>query len=112
MRVSICLGIVIVLFGPAAAAQVQTQDLPPPSQQRAPQAPAPAPPLPQGAWIADTATRCRVWNPTPEGEEAIRWEGACPGGTAQGLGVLQWFRDGQPTDRYEGEVKNLSLIHI
>lgn len=116
------LGVALFLHGPIAAlgapahaqgrSQDQLQGPTDPELEGVPSAPVPkpapppAPPPPQGAWITDPATRCRVWNPTPDGKEAIKWEGACPAGTAQGTGVLQWFLDEQPTDRFEGELKN------
>ena len=58
-----------------------------------------------GAWIADARTGCRVWNAEPEDGESIRWSGACADGLAQGPGVLEWFKDGKPTGRYEGEYR-------
>ncbi len=105
MRPSIVIGVAMALLGTVAEAQVQTQELSHTlavlhrhhHRRRHHHEERGSP---------TSGTRCRVGNPTPEGKEAIRWEGACPGGTAQGPGVLQWFKDGQPTDRYEGELKN------
>lgn len=55
------------------------------------------------SWIADSKTGCKVWNPSPEARETIRWSGACEGGYAQGKGTLQFFENGKPGDRFEGE---------
>lgn len=55
------------------------------------------------AWIADSKTGCKVWNPAPQARETIRWSGGCQGGYAQGKGILQWFENGKPGDRYEGD---------
>lgn len=56
-------------------------------------------------WIADGKTGCRVWNGSPETGETITWTGGCQNNLAQGLGVLQWFKDGKPNGRYEGEYR-------
>ena len=55
------------------------------------------------AWIADSKTGCKVWNPSPQARETIRWSGGCEGGYAQGKGTLQFYENGRPADRYEGE---------
>jgi len=34
----------------------------------------------------------------------VTWNGVCVDGRAQGRGVLEWFRDGRPTIRYEGDM--------
>jgi hypothetical protein len=54
-------------------------------------------------WIADSRTGCKVWNPAPQARETIHWSGRCKGGYAQGRGTLQWFENGKPGDRYDGE---------
>lgn len=58
------------------------------------------------SWIDDSRTGCKVRNPAPQPRESITWSGACPNGVAEGNGVLQWFDDGRPTDRYEGDLKD------
>lgn len=57
----------------------------------------------QPGWIADGKSGCKVQNPSPVPNEAIQWSGGCLGGLAEGRGVLQWFLNGKPTDRSEGE---------
>jgi len=57
-----------------------------------------------GGWIADAATKCQVWNPKPEPGETIKWSGQCSNGKATGNGVLQWYLNGKPVERYEGEM--------
>jgi tetratricopeptide (TPR) repeat protein len=44
-----------------------------------------------------------VWNPNPEPGESVSWSGACREGHADGHGVEQWFKDGNPGNRIEGE---------
>jgi hypothetical protein len=56
-------------------------------------------------WIADKRG-CKVANPFPRPGESITWSGECKDGFAHGEGVLQWFVQGKPDDRYEG---NLAL---
>lgn len=57
-------------------------------------------------WSTDAKTGCRVWNSNPEPGETMSWSGACQGGLAQGRGVLQWFKDGRPNGRYEGDYRD------
>lgn len=56
-------------------------------------------------WTADARTGCRVWNSAPEPGESISWSGGCRDDLAQGHGVLQWFMDGKPGSRFEGEYR-------
>src|ERR1019366_7901448 len=58
---------------------------------------------PQPGWIADAQSGCRIWNPRPEPYDGVTWPGACQNALAQGRGVEQWFKNGQPSNRYEGE---------
>lgn len=60
------------------------------------------PPLP-AAWMADPKTGCKVWNPHPQAGETISWNGACKNGLAEGRGYVQWFRDGSPYERSDGQ---------
>ena len=60
---------------------------------------------PQTGWIADPRTGCRVMNAHPQPNETITWSGGCGNGIAQGQGVLQWFENGHPAERYEGELR-------
>jgi hypothetical protein len=64
--------------------------------------------VPHGApgWSTDARTGCRVWNSNPEPGETMSWNGACQGSLAQGRGVLQWFKDGKPNGRYEGDYRD------
>jgi hypothetical protein len=57
-------------------------------------------------WIADAKTGCRVANPDPGPDDSVNWSGGCKDGRAAGRGVLQWFKDGTPLARYEGEVRD------
>ncbi len=53
-------------------------------------------------WLADANTRCKVWDAYRMPNESVTWSGACQNGTAQGQGVLKWFRDGGFVERSEG----------
>ncbi len=55
-----------------------------------------------GEWISDPRNGCAVWNAAPQGLERIEWSGSCVRGKAQGAGLLQWYSDDRPADRYEG----------
>jgi hypothetical protein len=56
-------------------------------------------------WIADARTGCHVWNDVPRPKETVTWSGGCSNRFAEGKGVLQWFVDGKPGQRYEGEYR-------
>ena len=56
-------------------------------------------------WIADPKTGCVVWDPNPQPNETVSWSGPCVDGKAQGKGVLQWYVNGKPDDRVEGEYR-------
>lgn len=60
----------------------------------------------QPGWIGDARTGCKVWDGDPQPTKTITWSGACSNGLAQGRGVLQWFLNGKPTVRYEGEFRD------
>jgi hypothetical protein len=55
------------------------------------------------AWITDSKTGCKVWNPAPQAHETIHWSGSCDSGYAQGNGTVQWYENGKPGDRYVGD---------
>jgi len=48
---------------------------------------------------------CKVYNPMPQEEETISWDGRCSNGFADGNGILDWFIGGQLEERYEGDLK-------
>jgi len=48
---------------------------------------------------------CKVYNPMPQEEESIRWDGECSNGYAHGSGILDWYIGGELEERYEGELK-------
>lgn len=56
--------------------------------------------------VKDPETGCAVVLMNAEPNIGMSWSGACEHGLAQGKGVLQWTKDGRPTDRYEGEMKD------
>ena len=63
-------------------------------------------PCEEGDWLLDTEVGCRMgdWHPDPR-DRAI-WSGACPGGSKEGQGVVQWSEHGQAIDRFEGTFRN------
>jgi hypothetical protein len=61
---------------------------------------------PQPVWIADPRTGCQVWNSNPEVGDTISWSGGCQLNLANGTGVLQWYHNGRPNGRYEGEYRD------
>src|SRR6267378_3877460 len=60
-------------------------------------------------WVADLGNGCKVWSSYPEPNATISWSGDCKNGLAQGVGVLQWFKDGKAQSRYEGEYRDGEL---
>jgi hypothetical protein len=62
-----------------------------------------AQPARTGTFSTDAATGCRAWNPNPQPNETIRWEGSCVNGLAQGKGKLQWLHNGALYETDEGE---------
>ena len=60
---------------------------------------------PQGGWIADPKTGCRVWNNYPRPDDRITYEGHCVGGFADGQGVTNWFSKGKNYEKDIGEFK-------
>eukprot|EP01031_Cornospumella_fuschlensis_P007446 gene7446-9224_t len=56
-------------------------------------------------WTVDERNGCWVWNPNPQVEEIVIWNGLCEEGPAQGDGLLEWrfTEEGQPRgERYVG----------
>lgn len=62
------------------------------------------PPMPAGWVTAARSNGCKVWSAAPYPTLAVSWTGECAGGQASGHGVLQWTLNGQPTDRFEGDM--------
>ena len=48
---------------------------------------------------------CKVYNPMPQEQESIRWNGECRDGFADGTGILDWYIGEQLEERYEGDLK-------
>jgi hypothetical protein len=59
-------------------------------------------PCDSGTWLMDTEAGCRMWDWHPNPDDKVVWSGACKGGLKDGQGVVQWFEDGLPIDRFEG----------
>jgi hypothetical protein len=58
---------------------------------------------PQSGWTIDTKAGCRVWNPRQMPNESVTWSGKCENGYAQGKGIEQWYSNGKPGNRIEGD---------
>ncbi len=56
-----------------------------------------------GEWISDPKTNCQVWDPNPQLDESVDWSGACSNGHADGLGTVQWLKDGKLIETDQGE---------
>ena len=55
-----------------------------------------------GEWIADSKTKCKVWNDNPQPNETISWSGDCGDGYAYGSGIIIWYKNGKENTRYKG----------
>ena len=49
---------------------------------------------------------CRAWSSVMQPNRTFSWSGSCSGGLVNGRGVLQWYDNGTPTARYEGEYRD------
>jgi hypothetical protein len=68
-------------------------------------------------WIADPRSGCRAWDPIPEPDEAIQWEGPCVDGYLDGAGVLRWYSRGKLIETDEGQfrrgkVHGHAILHL
>jgi hypothetical protein len=59
-------------------------------------------PCDEGRWLLDPQSGCRMWDWHPTPDDTSTWTGGCPAGPKEGAGIVQWFEDGQPIDRFEG----------
>lgn len=48
---------------------------------------------------------CKVYNPMPQEQGSIRWDGGCNDGFADGTGILDWYIGTELEERYEGELR-------
>jgi hypothetical protein len=60
-------------------------------------------------WIQAEGTGCRLWNLCRQHRETVTWSGVCVNGFAEGLGVQQWFLEGKPAGRQEGNMRSGKL---
>src|SRR3954467_6427687 len=56
-------------------------------------------------WVLDTVG-CRIGDWHPATDDRAIFSGACPGGSKQGQGVVQWYEHGHAIDRFEGTFRN------
>ncbi len=59
----------------------------------------------KSATIADKNS-CKVYNPMPQENESISWDGDCLGGFANGKGTLNWYINGELREHYSGEMRD------
>jgi len=57
-------------------------------------------------WILVGKGGCVVWNASPRPGDSASWTGVCVAGPVNGAGTLQWFQEGRPADRFEGEFRD------
>ena len=55
-----------------------------------------------GIYQTEPRTGCRMWNPEPEPKDSFSWNGECKDGYLEGFGIAQYFADGNPVGKYEG----------
>ena len=92
---------VLLLSMASALAQTppQARPSPPPAESLAE--------LGRPGWTGDSRNGCWVWNPNPQAEETVLWNGPCEDGPAQGDGLLEWryMEAGEPRgERYVGSL--------
>jgi hypothetical protein len=68
----------------------------------------------QMGWVVDSESGCRAWglkraSHLPAGDISVRWSGDCRHGYVNGRGTLQWFVNGRPAGRDEGEFRDGKL---
>ena len=58
---------------------------------------------PDSCWM-EIAGRpgCYLWNPFPQDEETVTWNGECSDGLAQGIGRTTWYEHHEVTQMWEG----------
>ena len=58
---------------------------------------------PDSCWM-EIAGRpgCYLWNPFPQDEETVTWNGGCSDGVAQGIGRTTWYEHHEVTQMWEG----------
>ena len=70
-------------------------------------------------WLPDERTGCTVRNYHrystllfgPQPLQNVTWSGACKDGKAEGSGVVQFYWDGKPTERFEGLLVEGKIKH-
>lgn len=63
-------------------------------------------PCDENDWLLDTQAGCRIGDWHPNTEDRAIWNGACPAGSKQGRGAVQWYEHGHAIDRFEGTFRN------
>jgi hypothetical protein len=55
----------------------------------------------RSGYVADARTGCQVWNPYPQPNESVQWDGPCVNGYAAGDARLTWVHP-RGRDQYQG----------
>lgn len=58
-----------------------------------------------GKWVKASNTNCLIWSSFPKDSESVTWLGPIVDGKGHGKGIVQWFTNGIPTTKFEGELK-------
>src|ERR1700688_911475 len=56
-------------------------------------------------WVTNQSG-CRAWSSVMQPNRSFSWSGAYTNGLVNGQGVLQWYDDATPAERYEGEYRD------
>jgi len=82
-RIALSVGVAVIMLAEAEAQPPQSR--------------------PQADWVADQ-NGCLVKG-NPQRDVSVTWSGPCEHGVAEGRGVLQWYRKGKATERYQGRLE-------
>ncbi|HYB54857.1 MAG TPA: hypothetical protein VEK12_01705 [Alphaproteobacteria bacterium] len=82
-RIALSVGVAVIMLAKAEAQPPQSR--------------------PQADWVADQ-NGCLVKG-NPQRDVSVTWSGPCEHGVAEGRGVLQWYRKGKATERYQGRLE-------
>jgi hypothetical protein len=59
-----------------------------------------------GIWLT-TDKGCNVWDGAPQPNETATWSGGADENRyCTGNGILQWYQNGKPSDKYDGNMLN------
>jgi hypothetical protein len=56
-------------------------------------------------WVTNQSG-CRAWSSVMQPSRSFSWSGGCANGLVSGQGILQWYDNATPSDRYEGAYRD------